>query len=138
MTRPEEVCLITEQAPPPKAPSPARPVEVCPITTRPPFGQLFDNIPVSQYCLLVKTTIDFPEHLLHRAKTIAVQRKITLKDLVIQGLEHAIRQPMEDVEAERKARAAALIAALSAGKNTEPIGPLNRDEIYDRQQGKWD
>ena len=104
----------------------------------PPFGQLFDNIPVSPYCLLVKTTIDFPEHLLHRAKTIAVQRKITLKELVIQGLEHAIRQPAVDVDAERKARAAALIAALSAGKNTDPIGPLNRDEIYDRQQGKWD
>lgn len=86
----------------------------------------------------MKTTIDFPEHILHRAKTIAVQRKITLKELVIQGLEHAIRQPVGDAEAERKARAAALIAALSAGKNTEPIGTLNRDEIYDRQQGKWD
>jgi hypothetical protein len=84
----------------------------------------------------MKTTIDFPEHILHRAKTIAVQRKITLKELVIQGLEYAIRQPMG--EAERKTRAAALIAALSAGKNTEPIGPLNRDDIYDRQQGRWD
>jgi len=86
----------------------------------------------------MKTTIDFPEHILHRAKTIAVQRKITLKELVLQGLEHAIRQPVTDVEAERKARAAALIAALSVGKNTEPIGRLNRDEIYDRQKGKWD
>lgn len=86
----------------------------------------------------MKTTIDFPEHILHRAKTIAVQRKITLKELVIQGLEHAIRQPVTDAQAERKARAAALIAALSVGKNTEPIGRLNREEIYDRQQGKWD
>ena len=86
----------------------------------------------------MKTTIDFPEHILHRAKTIAVQRKISLKELVIQGLEHAMRQPVADPDAERRARAAALIAALSAGKNTEPIGPLNRDEIYDRQQGKWD
>lgn len=86
----------------------------------------------------MKTTIDFPEHILHRAKTIAVQRKITLKELVLQGLEHAIRQPVTDVESERKARAAALIAALSVGKNTEPIGRLNRDEIYDRQKEKWD
>ena len=90
---------------------------------------LIDNIPVSLYHLLMKTTIDFPEHILHRAKTIAVQRKITLKELVLQGLEHAIRQPVTDVEAERKARAAALIAALSVGKNTEPIGRLNRDAI---------
>lgn len=140
---PEEVCPIATPGHPPHSPahhSPAnpRPVEARLIVTQATSDPLFDNIPVSQYCLPVKTTIDFPEHLLHRAKTIAVQRKITLKDLVIQGLEHAIRQPAEDVEAERKARAAALIAALSAGKNTEPIGPLNRDEIYDRQQGKWD
>jgi hypothetical protein len=86
----------------------------------------------------MKTTIDFPEHILHRAKTVAVQRKITLKELVIQGLEQMIRQPAADPETERKARAASLIAALSRGKNTEPIGSLNRDEIYDRQQGKWD
>ena len=86
----------------------------------------------------MKTTIDFPEHILHRAKTIAVQRKISLKELVIQGLEHAMRQPVADPDAERRARAASLIASLSRGKNTEPIGPLNRDEIYDRQQGKWD
>lgn len=99
---------------------------------------LVDSIPVSLYYLPMKTTIDFPEHLLHRAKTVAVQRKITLKELVIQGLEQVVRQPVGDAEAERKARATALIAALSAGKNTEPIGPLNRDEIYDRQQGKWD
>ena len=86
----------------------------------------------------MKTTIYFPEHILPRAKTVAVQRKITLKELVIQGLEQVIRQPAADPETERKARAASLIAALSRGKNTEPIGPLNRDEIYDRQQGKWD
>ncbi len=98
----------------------------------------FDNIPVSLYDLPMKTTIDFPEHILHRAKTIAVQRKISLKELVIQGLEHAMRQPVADPDAERRARAASLIASLSRGKNTEPVGPLNRDEIYDRQQGKWD
>ena len=86
----------------------------------------------------MKTTIDFPEHILHRAKTIAVQRKITLKELVIQGLEHAIRQPVADPEAERRAKATSLIASLSRGKNTEPIGPLNRNEIYDRQHEKWD
>jgi hypothetical protein len=86
----------------------------------------------------MKTTIDFPEHILHRAKTVAVQRRITLKELVIQGLEQVIRQPPADQEAERRARAALLIAALSCGKNTEPIGRLNRDEIYNRHQGKWD
>ena len=86
----------------------------------------------------MKTTIDFPEHILHRAKIVAVQRKITLKELVIQGLEQVIRQPAADHETARKTRAARLIAALSRGKNTEPIGPLNRNEIHDRQRGRWD
>ena len=92
----------------------------------------FDNIPVSQYCLPMKTTIDFPEHLLHRAKTIAVQRKITLKELVIQGLEHAIRQPVGDPEAERRAKAEKLLSLMSHIQIQEPIGKFNRDEIYNR------
>lgn len=94
----------------------------------------FDNIPVSLYRLLVKTTIDFPEHILHRAKTIAVQRKITLKELVIQGLEHAIRQPVGDPEAERRAKAEKLLSLMSRIQIHEPIGKFNRDEIYVRHK----
>ena len=86
----------------------------------------------------MKTTIDLPEAILHRAKVVAAQRKTTLKDLVIQGLEHATRHPAPDAEKERKERAARLIAALSKGRNTEPIGRLNRDEIYDRHKGRWE
>lgn len=84
----------------------------------------------------MKTTIDLPEDLLHRAKITAAQRKTTLKELVLQGLEYATRHEMPDPEAERKERAAKLIAALSVGRNTEPIGRLNREEIYDRQSDK--
>jgi hypothetical protein len=62
----------------------------------------FDNIPVSLYNFLMKTTIDFPEIILHRAKTVALQRKITLKELVIQGVEQAIREPVGDPETERR------------------------------------
>lgn len=80
----------------------------------------------------MKTTIDFPEQLLHRAKTIAVQRRITLKELVIQGLEHAVRQPMADAETERRARAEKLLALMGRIQILEPIGKFNRDEIYVR------
>ncbi len=88
----------------------------------------------------MKTTIDFPDDLLHRAKIAAAQRKTTLKELVLQGLDYAIAHPISrpDPEAERKARAATLIAALARGRNTEPVGRLNRDEIYDRDKGKWE
>jgi len=42
-----------------------------------------DNIPIHLEILPVKTTIDLPEEILHRAKIVAAQRKTTLKDLVI-------------------------------------------------------
>jgi hypothetical protein len=82
----------------------------------------------------MKTTIDLPEEILHRAKIVAAQRKTTLKDLVITGLIHTLDTPPEQVEIQRRERAGRLIAALSKGRNTEPVGPLNRDDLYDRHQ----
>lgn len=82
----------------------------------------------------MKTTIDLPDEILHRAKIVAAQRKTTLKELVIMGLSHAIDSPPESGEFQRRERAARLIAALSKGRNAEPVGPLNRDEIHDRHQ----
>jgi len=35
----------------------------------------------------MKTTIELPDALLHRAKVVAAQRKTTLKQLMIEGLE---------------------------------------------------
>jgi hypothetical protein len=85
----------------------------------------------------MKTTIDLPESLLHRAKVAAAQRKTTLKELVIQGLEHATRTPIQDADSERKERTAKLIAALSRGRNTDSVGRLSRDDIHNRHHGKW-
>lgn len=86
----------------------------------------------------MKTTIDLPDDLLHRSKVVAAQRKMPLKELVAQGLIYVISQPAKDVAAERKARAQKLILALSRVQLTEPIGKFNRDEIYDRHEGKWE
>ena len=82
----------------------------------------------------MKTTIDLPEEILHRAKIVAAQRKTTLKELVITGLTHTLDTPPEHEEIQRRERARRLIAALSKGRNTEPVGPLNRDDLYDRHQ----
>jgi predicted exporter len=86
----------------------------------------------------MRTTIDVPDELLHRAKIVAARRKTTLKELVVQGLDYATRVTPSDVEAERKERARQLIGALAKGRNEDPIGRLDRDEIYDRHQGKWE
>ncbi|MCF7674486.1 MAG: hypothetical protein K9N23_07800 [Akkermansiaceae bacterium] len=82
----------------------------------------------------MKTTIDFPDEILHRAKVVAAQRKTTLRELVISGLAHSLEAPPRQEEFQRHEHAARLIAALSKGRNTQPIGPLNRDELHDRQQ----
>ena len=82
----------------------------------------------------MKTTIDFPEEILHRAKIVAAQRKTTLKELVIAGLTHTLDTPSKHEDTQRRERAARLIAALSKGRNTTTIGRLNRDELYDRHQ----
>lgn len=86
----------------------------------------------------MKTTIDLPDDLLHRVKIIAAQRRTTIKELVVQGLEYATREDAPDAETVRKERAGKLIAALSCGRNADPIGKLNRDEIYDRHSEKQD
>ncbi len=35
----------------------------------------------------MKTTIDFPDDLLHRARIMAAERRTTLRDLAVKGLE---------------------------------------------------
>ncbi len=76
----------------------------------------------------MKTTIDLPEEVLYRAKVVAAQRRTTLKELVIAGL-----QIVTDTEtAKANNRAERLLATLDNGRNTVSVGPLQREEIYDR------
>ena len=79
----------------------------------------------------MKTTVDLPEDLLHRAKIAAVERKTTLREPVFQGLDYVLQQPVLDPEASRRAVMERLLERMEA-KNTRPMVPLRRDEIYDR------
>jgi hypothetical protein len=79
----------------------------------------------------MKTTIDLPEELLHRAKVAAAERRTTLKKLVLQGLAQVIEHPVADAEARRRATIQKLLDRMEA-TNTKPMVPLRRDEIYDR------
>jgi len=80
----------------------------------------------------MKTTIDLPDEILHRAKIVAARRKTTVKALVIEGLTHSLSSPV-DSEALRRKRADRLLVALRA-ENTEPMKPLSREEIHDRSK----
>lgn len=78
------------------------------------------------YLFLMKTTIDLPDELLHRAKVAAAKRRTTLKELVKDGLDLVLRDDAEDSN-----RAEAL-ARLRKGL---PLSgkPLNRNEIHERR-----
>jgi hypothetical protein len=82
----------------------------------------------------MKTTIDFPDDLLHRAKIVAAQRKTTLRAMVLQGVDYVITHdlPLSDPKAERTARAAQLLDLMSGIQITEPVGKWDRDASYDR------
>jgi hypothetical protein len=86
----------------------------------------------------MKTTIDVPEEILHRAKVLAAQRRTTLRELFLQGFDVALRELAPDPAEESRKNRLALIAALSRVKLTEPIGKFNREELYDRHKGKWE
>lgn len=74
----------------------------------------------------MKTTIDLPDDLLHRAKVAAAQRRTTLKELVQTGLDWVLRS---DAEApDRKAALERLKEGLRLGGQ-----PLTRSQVYDRR-----
>jgi hypothetical protein len=74
----------------------------------------------------VKTTIDLPDTLLHRVKIVAAQRKTTLKQMVIAGLDLALQQPTDT------SRRDEALARLEKGFH---LGgkPLTRTQIHERR-----
>jgi hypothetical protein len=73
----------------------------------------------------MKTTIDLPDDLLHRAKVVAAERKTTLKELMQNGLDWVLRSEIET--ANRPAALARLQKGLHLGGQ-----PLSRDEAHER------
>ncbi|MGJ3244248.1 MAG: hypothetical protein ACFE0O_14995 [Opitutales bacterium] len=80
----------------------------------------------------MKTTIDFPEALLHRAKVVAAQRRTTLRELAVRGLEVVTSETSDEATGEkRKNELKRLLKAMRAS-NARPMVPLKRDEMHDR------
>ena len=79
----------------------------------------------------MKTTINLPEDVLQRAKITAIQRKITLKELICRSLIREIESPQTDsadAESQRKMRASALLNSLDAVEIDAPIGRFEREQ----------
>ncbi len=73
----------------------------------------------------MKTTIDLPDEVLHRAKIVAAQRRTTLKELFLNGLEMVMKS-----DADTPVREAAM-ARLRQGLNLRGQ-PLTRDQAHER------
>lgn len=73
----------------------------------------------------MKTTIDIPDDILRRTKVAAAQRRTTLKNLVLQGLEKILSDDTTQPDT---------TAALERLEKGYQLGgkPLTRSEIYDR------
>lgn len=81
---------------------------------------------ISLYLLLVKTTVDLPDEILHRAKVVAAEHRTTLKALVVAGLDHVLSSMGEEPEARSKALHR-LRKGLRLGGH-----PLTRDQSHER------
>jgi predicted transcriptional regulator len=79
----------------------------------------------------MKTTIELPDDLFLKVKVLAAERRITLKDIVVQALSLFAQTPPDAEEKKRKAALKRLLKGMKAS-NTEPMTPLKREEIYDR------
>ena len=88
---------------------------------------LVDSMAIKQYILLMKTTIDLPDDLLHRAKVVAAQRRTTLKELVVTGLDWVMRTDMD--ASDRQAALARLQKGLHLGGR-----PLAREQSHERHK----
>jgi hypothetical protein len=74
----------------------------------------------------MKTTIDLPDDILHRAKVAAAERRTTLKALVLSGLDHVLHSISQTPDAQT--------AALDRLHKGLPLGgePLTRDQAHER------
>jgi hypothetical protein len=77
------------------------------------------------YLLLMKTTIDLPDEILHRAKITAAERRTTLKALILAGLNHILHSLTQAPDAQ---------AALDRLHKGLPLAgtPLTRDQAHER------
>jgi hypothetical protein len=77
------------------------------------------------YLLLMKTTIDLPDEILHRAKVAAAERRTTLKALVLAGLDQVLRSMTQAPDAQ------AALDRLHQGLRLAG-NPLTRDQAHER------
>jgi hypothetical protein len=76
----------------------------------------------------MKTTIDLPDEILHRAKVVAAERRTTLKALILAGLDQVLCSITQAPDVQAAALDRLHKGLRLAGK------PLTRDQAHERHQ----
>jgi hypothetical protein len=72
------------------------------------------------------TTLDLPQEIVTQAQDVAMARKTTLQDLVVEGLRTVLRAAVPTTTSEQA------LARLRAGYHLGGGQPLSRDEAHAR------
>ncbi len=83
---------------------------------------------VELYLRAMKTTIELPDAIIHQAKIIAAERRTTLRELVLQGLEHVL----EAKHTQARDRAKRLFAAMDRLPVIAAKNRLSRSQAHAR------
>ncbi len=78
------------------------------------------------YLWVMKTTVDLPDEILHRAKVVAAERRTSLKALILAGLDQVLRSITQAPDAQAAALDRLHKGLRLAGK------PLTRDQAHER------
>lgn len=78
----------------------------------------------------MRTTLELPDRLLRQARRKATDDGVSLGTVVARALRREVAPAAPAATAQ--ARGATLLAALGLGRNTRPVGRLNREELYAR------
>ena len=85
----------------------------------------------------MRTTIDLPDPLFREVKSTAASRGLKLKEFIAESLRAALKQEgstetLTEEELHRRRVAQFLEAIKKDHVQTGPVGPFNREELYDR------
>jgi len=76
----------------------------------------------------MKTTIELPDAIVHQAKVLAAERRVTLRELVLQGLE----QVLSEKQATARTRAKKLFAEMDRLPEFSAKNRLSRSDANAR------
>ncbi len=87
----------------------------------------------------MRTTIDLPDPLFREVKSTAASHGLKLKEFIAESLRTALKQEgnsaaatLTEEELHRRRVEAHIVAMKKDRVQTGPVGPFNREELYDR------